>query len=162
MHDTTKNHSARLMELCATQISAAFDEAIVDIDALSQSVLDVARHADELAAQYGDVNGKDVNDGDCAELQGAAMSASARLQFADRLSQRLSNVSKNLASLAEMLQTNVQPISNDAWMSFLGTVRAQFTMEQERAMFDTAFKAESKSIVSASGDTTCDELVLFD
>ena len=136
--------AARLVQLCAEQIRAAVAEASSEIESLSLAVLDTARHADQLAGR-----GRSVGDGLASEkgaedesqpLKEAALNASSRLQFADRMSQRLSNTASNLTALAQLMQTTDRPISEDDWSTFLGAARARFTMEHERRMFDAVFE----------------------
>ena len=130
--------AARLVQLCAEQIRAAVDEASSEIESLSLAVLDTARHADQLAGRElaGDKNAGD----DSQPLKEAALNASSRLQFADRMSQRLSNTASNLAALAQLMQTTERPISDEDWSTFLDDARARFTMEHERRMFDAVFE----------------------
>ena len=140
--------AARLVELCADQIKAAVDEASREIAALSRSFLDTARYASALLGAVSDQN-SDVGPtenlilADSRALQLAVQKASMRLQFADRLNQRLSNVRKNLVALAELMQSTDLPIVDSSWIGFLKQTRATFTMEQERQMFDAMFAASA-------------------
>ena len=142
----TDRGTARLIGLCVDQIKAARDEAFAEIDALSCAVLDTARHAnallDAVKVQNPDVD--PANESDSADgkaLQQAVQNAFMRLQFADRLNQRLSNVSTNLAGLAGLMQSTDLPITDIKWAEFLKQTRATFTMEPERQMFDALFAA---------------------
>lgn len=136
--------AARLVQLCAEQIRAAVNEASSEIESLSLAVLDTARHADRLAGSdrsAGRALADDNDAGDASQpLKEAALNASSRLQFADRMSQRLSNTASNLAALAQLLQTTDRPISDEDWSAFLDAARARFTMEHERRMFDAVFE----------------------
>jgi len=62
--------------------------------------------------------------------------ALVKLQFADRLGQRLSNVRDNLARLAELMSSPDVSVTEKSWSDFLVDVRASFTMEDERRIFD--------------------------
>ena len=136
--------AARLVQLCAEQIRAAVDEASSEIESLSLAVLDTARHADRLAGRGRPVGCEPADDKDAGDasqpLKEAALNASSRLQFADRMSQRLSNTASNLAALAQLMQTTERPISDEDWSTFLDAARARFTMEHERRMFDAVFE----------------------
>ena len=140
----TDGTAARLVKLCAEQIRAAMDEASSEIASLSLAVLDTARHADRLAergvsARSGATDDKGPDD-ESQPLREAALNASSKLQFADRMSQRLSNTASNLAALAQLMQNTDSPISEEDWSAFLGAARARFTMEHERRMFDAVFE----------------------
>ncbi len=138
--------TARLIDLCVDQIKVALDEALAEIDALSGAVLDTARHAnallDTVKAQNPDLNpANESASGAGQALQQAVQNAYSRLQFADRLNQRLSNVSTNLTGLAELMQANELSIAGNKWTEFLKQARRTFTMEPERQMFDALFAA---------------------
>ena len=143
--------AARLVQLCAEQIRAAVEEASSEIESLSIAVLDTARHADSLLERGSPARGEngagsnDVED-QSRPLREAALSASASLQFADRMSQRLSNTASNLAALAELMQSTERSISDEDWSAFLDAARARFTMEHERRMFDAVFETAGPAL----------------
>jgi hypothetical protein len=119
--------TAQLIDLFVDQIKVALDEAFAEIDALSGAVLDTARHAnallDTVKAQNPDINpANESASGDGQALQQAVQNAYIRLQFADRLNQRLSNVSTNLTGLAELMQANELSIAGNKWAEFLNEV----------------------------------------
>ena len=144
-------NAALLVDLCAEQIQAAISEASSDIEALSLSVLDTARHADKL-----------IEPDRSGPLKEAVRNASQRLQFADRLSQRLSNTAANLAALADYMQADEQPVSDEGWSAFLDAARARFTMEQERRMFDAIFGTAPSAEAVDAKQHAAGEHLLFD
>lgn len=143
--------TAQLIDLCVEQIKAALDEAFAEIDALNGAVLDTARHANGL---LGTVKARNPDldpaiesaSGAGQALQQATQDAYMRLQFADRLNQRLSNVSTNLTGLAELMQCNDLSITGIEWTEFLKQTRRTFTMESERQMFDALFAAAATEV----------------
>ena len=163
----TDSERARLIELFADQITAAVDEAIREIDALSHSFFDTARHASTLLGVVGDQSPdlsaeRDSLLADSEALQQAVQNVTTRLQFADRLNQRLSNVSKNLSGLAELMQSTDLPITDIKWSAFLNETRATFTMKQERQMFDAMFGAPTAAIGVDPATDTSQNLTIFD
>ena len=138
--------AVKLASLFADQIRFANEEASRDVDALTKSFLSAVCQVDSTPTTAGnrDKQKSDVADQapspDVAQiLRSAVMEAIARLQFSDRLSQRLMNVCKNLTACAEFLGRNDASISANELTAFLETIRSSFTMEQERKMFDSAF-----------------------
>ena len=151
---------AGLVDLCASQIMTAVDEALGECDALSGSVLDAARLTSEL---LGESNSADERlKADAQALQQAVQDASLRLQFIDRLNQRLSNVSSNLAGLAEFMQSADLPISEIAWSRFLEETRETFTMTQERQMFDALFRDPTATSGAELAMNASQDITLFD
>jgi len=161
----TDSEAARLVALCADQIGAAVKEAFCEIDGLSGAVLGAAQHADTLLAATRECNPKATAASDQFELASQALqesvkTASTRLQFADRLEQRLMNVAKNLANLAGLMRSTELPISTTDWAACLAATRATFTMEQERQMFDAIFDTSAAAV--HTGLVQAPDPVLFD
>ena len=135
---------ARMIELCAAQTNKAMQEAFAEIEQLSRSVIDVARCADAVSddSASGDSGPSIAATQAQAHLQAlrlAALSASAKLQFADRLQQRLSNVTANLNGLADIVRTRPDGMDESRWSEYLQMARATYTMQEERHMFDRIF-----------------------
>lgn len=161
----TDSEAARFLALCASQIGAAVDEAFCEIDGLSCAVLDSAQHTDTLIAVAKDSSPDAALRSErlefaSRELLESARTASARLQFVDRLEQRLLNVSKNLAGLARRMRSIEMPITKSEWSACLAASRATFTMEQERQMFDETFNTPAGAFDAGTGKPQ--EPVLFD
>ena len=165
MYPDKDNDAARLVELCADQIQAALAEALAEIGELSVAVLDTARHAGDLLGQVNS-DAASSEAGALASgsesLRRAAASASSRLQFADRLSQRMSNVSSNLTALATLMKSSDRPMTHERWHGFLLEARGRFTMEQERRMFDAVFGTPASEHDVADNDDASDDLIFFD
>ncbi len=165
--DVKDSDSVRLLELCADQIKVAIDEAFHEIDALSCSVLDSGRHARALLNGVDDpkrnVNGADdLVLADSHALQKAVNDATTRLQFADRLHQRLSNISKNLVGLAKLTHAKGPRIANHDWAEFLKEARATYTMEQERQMFDAVFEESAAANGAEPAMVATQDATLFE
>ncbi len=159
--------TARLIDLCADQIRTALDEAFREIDALSGAVLDIARHASDLLSL---ANAQDPDASSGAEsgsaryqaLQLSVQNACIRLQFSDRLNQRLSNVAKNLTNLAKLMNSSDVPITEAKWAGFLDAARITFTTELERNMFDAVFRPSAIESGNDSAANAFQDLTLFD
>ncbi|HUO95526.1 MAG TPA: hypothetical protein VMT92_04770 [Steroidobacteraceae bacterium] len=67
---------------------------------------------------------------------GAGANAATALQFHDRLSQRLTHVRDTLASLAKFLDARSHHGPGSNWDRLRADIRDQYSMEQERLMFD--------------------------
>ncbi len=164
-NDSRGDDAARLVELCADQIQSALAEALAEIGELSVAVLDTARHAGDLLGQVND-SASSPEAGALANgsesLRQAAASASSRLQFADRLSQRMSNVSSNLNALAVLMKSSDGPLTHERWQGFLLEARGRFTMEQERRMFDAVFGTSTSEQDVVENNDASDDLIFFD
>ena len=128
--DNVNKEAAQLVDLCADQVTAAVAEAQGEIAGLTAALLDAAEQTQRLSATTDD-----------GTIQTKVQHACSRLQFADRLSQRLANVSSNLGVFADLLRTTPLPLERAHWNALLDTMQANFTMADERLMFRTAFDA---------------------
>lgn len=137
----------KLVDLCAKQIRAAMDEARVEIASLSQHLLG----AHELAGSPQ----KQIDQQEVLQEVGQAI---AKLQFADRLSQRLLNVAGNLGRLEELLLVSDGDVGQNRWDKMLEEVSHSFTMESERRLFDEVIGADTVSDLKGQTEEALPEL----
>jgi hypothetical protein len=111
-------------------VATASDEELVSLLGLAASQIEVAlREAEppvaELAAIVAGLG-----------ATGAGSSATRALQFHDRLAQRLTHVRDTLAALAKFLDARAHYGPGSNWEQLRAGIRDQYSMEQERVMFD--------------------------
>lgn len=70
-------------------------------------------------------------------VSGQMQHAIVAFQFYDRLSQRLSHVCRSLENLVGIVNDPGQLYNPSAWYSLQQKIRAKYTMEDEKLMFDT-------------------------
>ncbi len=120
--------AARTRDAIAPEMAG--DEALVSLLGLAASQIEVAlREAEAPVAELAGVVA-------ALGATGDAFAATTALQFHDRLTQRLRHVRDTLASLAKFVdeRSHVGPGSN--WERLRADIRGQYSMEQERLMFD--------------------------
>ena len=132
-----------LISLCVTQISTAWSDAQADL----QSMVEAITHG---AVQLGTAEGASSN------LADVFNELLQRMQFADRLTQRLDNTCSNLQKIARRLDSHTA--SSNTWNEFLTQVRGQYTTAQEREAFDAVFPCVAKTSVDSASD---DDIELF-
>jgi hypothetical protein len=111
-------------------VATAGDEELVSLLGLAASQIEVAlKEAEPPVAELATLVARLG-----ATTEGA--SATTALQFHDRLTQRLTHVRDTLASVAKFLdeRSHYGPGSN--WDRLRADIRGQYSMEQERVMFD--------------------------
>lgn len=114
---------ATFADLFSKQIKAAMDEERAEIAGLSQHLLNAHTFAGK----------KQIDQQTMLQEMGSAI---AKLQFADRLSQRLLNVAKNLERLGDFLSEHNGKIDQYSWDEILQEVNFSFSMESERQLLD--------------------------
>ena len=108
----------------------AGEEEVVSLLGLAASQIEVAlREAEPPVAELAAIVA-----GLGATAEGAA--AATALQFHDRLTQRMTHVRDTLASLAKFLDERAHHGPGSNWERLRADIRTQYSMEQERVMFD--------------------------
>jgi len=72
-----------------------------------------------------------------ADISGQMQQAIVAFQFYDRLSQRLSHVSRSLDDLTGIVNDPGRLYNPYAWHALQQKIRSKYTMEDEKLMFDT-------------------------
>ena len=116
-----------LLELTASQLEVALQSASAQVERLSNSVAAFAKLGTEMSVHP---------DAAIAAL-GARVSAEAHramfaMQFEDQLAQRLQHISHALGDMHDALAAPTPPTS----AALLTAIRARYTMEDERRLFD--------------------------
>jgi hypothetical protein len=116
-----------LLELAASQVEVALQNADSQVDRLAGSVAAFARIGAEMCA----------HSDPAVAAQGVRVSAEAQramfaMQFHDQLAQRLQHVRDALGDLQDALAAPNAP----AAALLLAAIRARYTMEDERRLFD--------------------------
>lgn len=161
----TDQSIGRFLHASAVQIEAATNETQEELEGLTQLLIALAQHASGMNRRLDNFARLNLEPQDMAaireeiaSLDAAAMKTISRLQFADRLHQRLSNVQGNLDALAELMgQPDVSP---GRWTQFLQDSRDNFTMEHERELFDRVLQEDLGS--PPANDSQTDNIALFD
>ena len=132
--------TAEFLALCARQLHVAVTDSVVSMDKLVASVLTINRSAESLDRQIENEDGAmGPTRITLGTLRDTALEASMQLQSADRLHQRLENVSSCLSQLSILMSAISGNVTGDTWRDFLKEARGNYTMESERQMFDAVF-----------------------
>ncbi len=98
------------LQFCSRQLDAAIEDARREMDGVAAALL-----------RQESANSDDIL---------------VRLQSVDRLMQRLSNVSRNLVRLEDLVRDDSVEHFDETWARILLGVRESFTMTEERKLFD--------------------------
>ena len=86
-------------------------------------------------------------------------------QFYDKLSQRLNHLSNGLAAFARLLDNPERMRDPQAWDDLQDDIKAKYTLESDRAMFDAILAGKSVEEVlqnlTAAEENPADEIELF-
>ena len=127
MTQPASNPLPALIELAASQLEVALQNANAQVERLASSVAAFAKLGADLSA----------HDDPVVKAQGARVTAEAHramfaMQFHDQLAQRVQHVRDALGDLHD---AQAAPNAPDAAI-LLAAIRARYTMEDERRLFD--------------------------
>ena len=138
------NHLAPLLLLAVRQLDAAMLDASAEAELLSRAVASLS----ERGAHMRDTGG-DTTHAKALPIVADAQRAMRALQFHDRLSQRVTHVREALSRLHACVATT----GGDEWRKLNDSIRALYTMEDERQIFDALV---SKDVSDAKRDSSKD------
>ena len=122
---------AQFLAFSSQLIDEALNEALQDIEILSNTLFDIASTTKKL----GDVDATEIG----RDIKNLSQKALGQLQFADRMQQRLNNIGSNLENMAKHSAGNDESDNEKIWHEFLSEARKEFTMESEKILFDRFF-----------------------
>jgi hypothetical protein len=147
------NNLAPLLLLAVRQLDAAMLDASAEAELLSRAVASLS----ERGAHMRDTGG-DTTQAKALPIVADAQRAMRALQFHDRLSQRVTHVRDALARVHACVATT----GGDEWRALNDSIRALYTMEDERQIFDALVnKGAGESRREASQDPPAGSVELF-
>lgn len=140
-----------ILQLAASQIEVALQAADSEVTSLSEAIAALTALASSLPPSLGEP---------AVAICQHAHSAIVAMQYHDQLMQRLMHVRD---ALTDVHRAITAPATADDWPQILGRVRARFSMEDERMLFDQilawpADEASSPGAPAADSARGCIEL----
>lgn len=128
-----------MLNLAVAQIELALRDSNGSVDVLTDSFTGMYGNLMALVEAAGALPDSPVKA--AIEESGASVSrqmsqAIVAFQFYDRMSQRLTHVCRGLDELGDIVSKPERLYSPFAWHALQQKIRAKYTMEEERAMFD--------------------------
>jgi len=139
-----------MLNLAIAQISGTLGEGEESVTSLADSFTSMADniHTANLAAeQLPDSAEKKTIINHCRSVTNEMQQAIIAFQFYDKLSQRLSHVSKNLNVLGTLVSDPAKLYNPLEWKGLQEKIKSKYTVESERIMFE--FILEGRSVEQA-------------
>lgn len=127
------------VEMAKAQIAVALRDAEAPVGELGHAVAEIgaaARRMEQLVSRAAGSEVAPVLSGEIAAVAGRIRDASVALQFHDRLVQRLAHAREALEVLAGAVADRHQHHTRADWDRLRDSIRAQYSMEHERIIFD--------------------------
>jgi len=137
-----------MINLAVSQVDQSMHEGSQSVDTLASSFTYLAQVMCDMQDQVkhlpeGDDKNKLIETTQVATNN--INSAIIAFQFYDKLSQRLGHVSADLFALTKLISDPTKLYSPPEWKKLQDTIRSQYTMEEERHMFDKVIAGMSIS-----------------
>lgn len=126
------SETARFLDLAAAQVEVALREGEADLGALTEAFATIGHELQRLRA----TSPEPAVESSCARMENQLAVAVVAFQFFDRLSQRLQHVQEALQRIAGIVNEGADAPGHEAWERLRRHIRASYSMEHERLMFD--------------------------
>lgn len=135
-----------ILNLAVAQISSAMKDGDDSVDVLSNFFTSMMSNVQAIEKLTGALHeGEEQEDigHHCAAVTGQMQEAIMAFQFYDKLSQRLHQLSKGLASFGELVSSPGLNRDPDAWKLLQEDIKSRHTLETDKAMFDAILDGKS-------------------
>jgi hypothetical protein len=134
-----------MLNLAVAQIDQSMHDGNASVDTLASSFTALATNLNDIQSSIENIESGDNTDNNKVKLiiQGSTTTATDKVnaaivafQFYDKLTQRLDHISQNLNSLTQLISDPNSLYSPPKWQELQNAIRAKYTMDEERKMFD--------------------------
>lgn len=137
--------TVRMLNLAVAQIKATLMDGDESVGALTDSFTSmasaIATIQSAVVQQPSEVSAFVTET--CTALSSKIHAAIIAFQFYDKLSQKLAHVSDSLTGLGEVVSDNAKLYNPGAWHALQNVIRAGYSVEDERMVFDAMMKGAS-------------------
>lgn len=134
-----------MLTLAVSQIECTMTDGEKSVAELTQSFTFIASQLQNLVEQQTEkADGEEAKAQiSASEIHQQVMSAIVAFQFYDRLTQRIDHVKRDLTWLSELVSDPQQLYNPTAWSKLQEDIASNYTMEEERIMFEHIMKGAS-------------------
>ncbi|MCF6250039.1 MAG: hypothetical protein L3J75_02040 [Methylococcaceae bacterium] len=138
--------TVKLLTVSVTQVETSMKNGDASVNTLTESFTSLVSHMssiDELLNSLDSCDEKEAALIHCVQITEKIQTSIVAFQFYDRLQQSLSHVVEGLKGLSELVETPERLYNPSEWKKFQADMRARFTMESEKVMFDAILAGKS-------------------
>ena len=143
---TQVRETSKLLILSAVQVEDMLSEADMSVNTLTDSFTSIVEHMQDINDHLLALEPSAIRDkalASCAETTDKIQSSIIAFQFYDRMQQCLQHVTSNLKGLSELVENPDRLYNPVEWQQFQNQIRARYTMESEKLMFDAILQGKS-------------------
>jgi hypothetical protein len=141
-----KRETVKLLSLSAAQVHDALKEADTSVNTLTESFTAMVDHMQAINDHLLSLESSEARNSaiaHCFQTSDKIQAAVVAFQFYDRMQQCLEHVASNLRSLSRLVEDSEGPHNPKEWQDFQEGIRARYTMESEKLLFDAIFQGKS-------------------
>lgn len=132
-----------LLNVAVARIEHAMLEGNDSFTSLSLSFIETVNSSVAITAAANQLEDSDIKDKikeNCQDITLRVSDSIISFQFYDKLSQRMTLVSKTLASLTAILKDQTKIDNHEEWVKLQETIRSKYTLDADQEMFDAVIK----------------------
>jgi len=155
-----------MINVAVARIEHAMIEGEGSFTSLSQSFVEMVNSAKEIALSAEELDESPkinkIKD-NCKDITQRVNDSIIAFQFYDKLSQRMTLVSKTLGSLTEILEDKSKTNNQDEWIKLQNMIRSKYTLDADQELFDDVLNGVSieDALKTAVEKTTEEEIEFF-
>lgn len=160
--------TVKLLSLSAAQVDVILLESDLSVNTLTESFTDIVESVQTVNTHLrslGDSNERELALACCSDTKDKIQAAIIAFQFYDRMQQCLQHVTSNLRELSQLVENPDRLHNPNEWSKFQNQIRARYTMESEKVMFDAILQGKSvEEAIAAKGayqESQADDIELF-
>lgn len=151
--------TVKLLTLSATQVEESMIKGDDSVIALTESFTAMVAHLTGINEQLQLLEQSEPRDlalGHCAATSEKIQTSIIAFQFYDRLQQCLQHVTHCLKGLSGIVEDSERLYNPQEWTKLQDQIRAAYTMESEKALFDAIIKGKSleEAVKIAAAEST--------
>ena len=157
---TQVRETSKMLILSAIQVEDMLNEADLSVNTLTESFTAIVENMHAINDHLLTLDNCKIRDDAlacCSETTDKIQSSIIAFQFYDRMQQCLQHVTSNLKGLSELVESPDRLYNPSEWRQFQTLIRARYTMESEKLMFDAIVEGKSVNEALAIKNTHQEE-----
>ena len=155
-----------MINTAVARVEYSMIEGNDSVTALSQSFIEIVNSTNEIgqvASTLPDSPEKADVEVRCEKIAHDMQNAIVAFQFYDKLSQRLTHVSKSLEALTDILGSPDKVKDKDAWVELQNMIRSRYTLDADQKMFNDVLSGVTieEALKIAQQKVSDDDIELF-
>jgi hypothetical protein len=157
---TQVRETSKMLILSAIQVEDMLNAADLSVNTLTESFTAIVDNMHVIYEHLLTLDNCKVREealAQCLETTDKIQSSIIAFQFYDRMQQCLQHVTSNLKGLSELVESPDRLYNPTEWRQFQTLIRARYTMESEKLMFDAIVQGKSVNEALAIKNTHQEE-----